>query len=492
MRTKHDAPPLGRKLIVLAAVQMVGSFAALLDTTIVGVALDPAARELGASEAAIAWVSTAYLLTMALVTPVVGWAMDRFGATRMWMFALTVFLVGSVLCGCAWSAGSLVVFRVVQGIGGGLVLPLNMAVLARAAGPERFGRIMSLVGIPGQLAPILGPVVGGVIAEGPGWRWIFFVNVPLCLAALVLSARVLPRGEERGTAPLDKVGLFLLPPGLVALVYGFSRTADSGGLINPVTLGCAAAGAVLLTGFVLHALRARDPLIDLRMFAHRVFTASSVMTFLHGVSVYGPLLLIPLFYARVRGYDADTVGWLLAPQGLGTLAGIAVAGSLADRYGPRPLVLGSTALTLVGTLPFTQLASGPSAGLLSVALVVRGFGVGLLGVAIATAAYRDVPEDRISRATSTISVVQRLGASGGTAVLAMVLALQLDRVPDPSSDAAAAAYGTAFWWALGFTLVSLLPAFILPRMRPRGAEDDGAGSPRAPADDRTGEDSPAR
>ncbi|WP_063835809.1 MDR family MFS transporter [Streptomyces mutabilis] len=479
MATKSEAPPLGRPLLVLAGVQMVGSFAALLDATIVTVALDATSREFDASESAVAWVSTAYLLTMALVTPVVGWAIDRFGARRMWMSALAAFLAGSVLCGLAWSLESLVVFRVVQGVGGGLVLPLNMAILAQAAGPKRFGRIMSLVGIPGQLAPILGPVLGGVIVGTAGWRWIFFINIPLCLLALVLSWRVLPAGNPSGEVPLDRIGLALLPPALVLLVYGFSRIGEAAEASRALPVLFLGVGAALLVAFVVHALRADAPLIDLRLFAHRTFTASSVMTFLHGIAVYGPLLLLPLFYARVRGYEADDIGWLLAPQGIGSLIGISVAGVLADRYGARPLVIGSTVLTFAGTLPFTQLSADPPAALLSAALVVRGFGVGLLGVAIATAAYRDVPEGRISRATGTISVVQRIGASSGTAVIALVLGLQLaDTSAAPAAEAGA--YGHTFWWAAGLTLVSLVPAALLPRMRPAADRQDAGGADASP------------
>ncbi|MDN3262851.1 DHA2 family efflux MFS transporter permease subunit [Streptomyces sp. CSDS2] len=477
-----SAPPLDRGLLVLAGVQMVGSFAALLDATIVTVALDSIAREFRVAESAVAWVSTSYLLTMALVTPLVGWAVDRFGVRRMWFFALGTFLLGSVLCGIAPSAGSLVAFRVVQGLGGGLVLPLNLIILGRAAGPERFGRVMSLVGVPGQLAPILGPVAGGLIVAQSGWRWVFLVNIPLCLLALALSLRTLPRAAERGDAPLDRRGLLLLPPGLVLLVYGFSRIDERAtGTGVAVTAGCLAAGAALVGGFVVHARRADAPLIDLRLFSVRTFRASAVMTFLHGIAVYGPLLLLPLYFARVLGMDADTVGRYLAPQGIGSLVGIAVAGSLADRFGARPLVLASTGLTLLGTLPFTQLASGPDPLLLGGSLVVRGFGVGLLGVAIATASYRDVPRDRIARATGTISVVQRVGASFGTAAMALLLALQLSGDAGPAARASGAAYGNTFWWAVALTVVALVPAAMLPRKAPAGPAGDGADA--APAKD---------
>lgn len=456
---------------------MVGAFAALLDATIVSVALDAIAVEFRVTEGTVVWVSTAYLLTMALVTPAVGWAIDRFGSKQMWNFSLAVFLAGSLLCGLAWSFESLVAFRVLQGVGGGMILPINMAVLARAAGPERVGRVMSLVGVPGQLAPILGPVVGGSLVGTAGWRWIFLVNIPICLFALILSWRVLPadRGAA-GAAPLDLVGLVLLSPGLVLLVYGFSRTVEGHGTAGSlgVTLTCLLLGAALLVAFVLHALRAEHPLIDLRLFTYKVFTASAVMTFLLGIAVYGPLLLLPLFYARVSGYGAEAIGWLLAPQGLGTLLGIMAAGLVADRWGPRSLVIGSTWLTLLGTLVFTQLATDPADVWQILSLTVRGIGVGLLGVAIATAAYREVPSASVPRATSAIAVTQRIGASFGTAVMALILAAQLAGMPDGAPEAdVAVAYGNTFWWAVALTLVSFIPAFLLPR---GSIDQDGASS----------------
>ncbi len=495
-RPADDRPRLDRALILLAAVQMVGAFAVLLDATIVSVALDPIAVEYGVPEGSVVWVSTSYLLTMALVTPAVGWAIDRFGGRRMWTFSLAVFLLGSALCGLAWSLESLVVFRVVQGIGGGMILPINMAVLAQAAGPARIGRVMSMVGVPGQLAPILGPVLGGLLAGSLGWRWIFLINIPICLVALALSWRVLPpeSGEPR-SAPLDLTGLLLLSPGLVLLVYGLSSTTEEGTGSLAAVVACLVAGAALLVGFVLHALRAEHPLIDLRLFTYRVFTASAVMTFLQGIAVYGPLLLLPLFYARVSGHGVQAIGWLLAPQGLGTLLGILTAGLLADRWGPRSLVLGSTGLTLVGTLVFTQLASEPAEFLQILSLVVRGFGVGLLGVAIATAAYRDVPPASVPRATSAVAVTQRLGASCGTALMAVILSAQLAGVPDSATDdAVAAAYGNTFWWAVALTLVTLVPAFLLPRGRfaPHAAEAGAAADRENRAAGQDGDEAPGR
>ncbi|MFB9594015.1 MULTISPECIES: DHA2 family efflux MFS transporter permease subunit [Streptomyces] len=465
----QTSPPerLDRKLLILAGTLLIGAIASLLDSTIVSVALNDIAADLHASETALSWVSTSYLLTLALVTPLVGWAVDRFGNRRMWMFALTVFLGGSVLCGLAWSVESLIAFRVVKGIGGGMVLPMVQTILAQAAGPKRFGKVMSLVGIPGQLAPILGPVAGGLIIDVAGWRWIFFVNIPLILVALVLAYRVLPASAGGGDAKVDRTGVMLLPPGMVALVYGFSRVRDVTQLTDPLTLGVLLAGVALIAAFCVHSGRSRDPLVDVRLFRSRAFSSSSTLVFLSGVAVYGPLFVLPLFYARHLGYESSTIGWMLAPQGLGMLVGLSVAGWLTDRFQPRVLIMAAAALSVVGTLGFTQLAAEPDDLLLGLSLGVRGLGLGVVGTAILITAYLDIPSDRIPRGTVMIAVVQRVGASFGTAMVALLLSVNLASTPDaggPQGDPSA--YANTFWWVLGMGAAMVVPALFTPK-RPR-------------------------
>ncbi|MFF5707136.1 DHA2 family efflux MFS transporter permease subunit [Streptomyces sp. NPDC012794] len=466
-------PPerLDRRLLILAGTLLIGAIASLLDSTIVSVALNEISADLEASETALSWVSTSYLLTLALVTPLVGWAVDRFGSRRMWMFALVVFLGGSVLCGVAWSVESLIAFRVVKGVGGGMVLPMVQTILAQAAGPKRFGKVMSLVGIPGQLAPILGPVAGGLIIDVASWRWIFFVNVPLILVALVLAHRVLPPSTGGGDAKVDRVGVMLLPPGMVALVYGFSRVRDVAQLTDPLTVGVLLAGAALIAAFCVHSVRSRSPLVDVGLFRSRAFSSSSLLVFLSGVAVYGPLFVLPLFYARSLGHDSSTIGWLLAPQGLGMLVGLSVAGWLTDRYQPRVLILFATALSVAGTVGFTQLASDPDDLLLGVSLGVRGLGLGVVGVAILITAYLDIPSDRIPRGTVMIAVVQRVGASFGTAMVALLLSVNLGASDAGGPQADPSAYANTFWWVLGMAAAMVVPALFMPR-RPDGEAAD--------------------
>ena len=233
-----DQEPLGREVWVVAAVVVVGVIMSILDTTIVNVALETLSRELDAPLSTIQWVATGYLLALAIVIPLTGWMTERFGSKKIWMVSVALFGVGSALCGLAWSAESLIFFRVLQGIGGGMIMPTGMALLAQTAGVGRVGRVMSVIGVPMLLGPILGPVIGGLIVDSVSWRWIFYVNVPIAILALVLAARLLKADAGRADAGrLDWLGLALLSPGLAAIVFGLSRERVARRLQRPARVG---------------------------------------------------------------------------------------------------------------------------------------------------------------------------------------------------------------------------------------------------------------
>jgi EmrB/QacA subfamily drug resistance transporter len=485
MSTNSDPTPassadrLDPALLKLAGILLVGAVAVSLDMTITSVALDTLGRTFHAPLSSIQWVSTAYLLAVAMVMPLTGWAMDRFGGKRMWMLSLALFFGGSVLCGLAWSAGSLIAFRAVQGIGGGMMLPLLQAILAQAAGPRRLGRLMSAVAVPALLAPILGPVIGGVILDGLSWRWIFLVNVPVCTIALMLAWRGMPDLRGRGEQRLDVLGLALLSPALAAIVYGLSEAGSRGGFANGSVIVPLAIGAALLAAFAVHALRTRvEPIIDLRLFRARSFTASAGLMFLFGLSIFGAMLLLPLYYQQARGQSALDAGLALAPQGFGMMAALVIAGRLTDKIGPRPIVFVGMILATLGTIPYALVDPGTSTLTLDASLIIRGAGLGAVTVPAMTAAYYDLRPEMIPRATSALRIFQQIGASFGTAVLALILQHQTSNHAAAGPAGLTTAFGNTFWWAVSFTALAFIPALLLPRanatapaaLRPAAAE----------------------
>ncbi|GGP91890.1 EmrB/QacA subfamily drug resistance transporter [Actinomadura coerulea] len=490
---------LDRPTIVLGLVIVSGTVMAILDTTIVNVALETLGRDFHTGLSTIQWVITGYMLAMGTVIPLTGWAVDRFGGRRVWMTSIVLFVLGSVLSGAAWNIGSLIVFRVVQGLGGGMLMPTGMAILTMAAGPRRMGRMMSIVGVPMLLGPVLGPVLGGWLVQDVDWRWIFFVNLPVGALAFALAWWKVPHDHGEHAAPgVDLRGLLLLPPGFVLLIYGLSTASSGGGFGRPSTIAWLAGGAVLVALFALHSLRRRErALIDVRLFADRTFATAAVAVFFVGIALMGSMLLIPLYFQIARGEGAFAAGLLLAPQGLGAATAMPLAGVVTDKLGAGRIVPVGIVVLVLGTVPFATVGADTPYWLLGGALYVRGLGLGCTMMPTMSAALTTLSRAVVPRASSTLNIIIQLGGSVGTALLAVVLSRQIsDRVPRPGGGGGAAggpgqiperireqvapqladAFAHTFRVALILTAVLIVPALLLPR---RGARDHGT-APDAP------------
>jgi EmrB/QacA subfamily drug resistance transporter len=447
----------------VATVVIVGAVMSILDTTIVNVALDTLSRDLRAPLSTIQWVSTGYLLSLASVIPLTGWAAERFGPKRVWMGAVGAFAATSALCGAAWSAEALIAFRVLQGFAGGMIMPIGMITLAQAAGPERMGRVMSVVGVPMLLAPVFGPVIGGLILQDFSWRWIFFVNLPVGLLGLALAARLMPAGRAEGrtggTAHLDRRGLALLSPGLALVVYGLSEIASRASLDFVHATLPLTAGALLVVAFAVHAWRIEYPLVEVRLLRVVGFGAAGATIFLVGAALFGGMLLLPLYYQVARHLSPLEAGLLLAPQGVGAAVAMHFSGRMTDRIGGGPVVLAGLGVLTLGTVPFTQVGASTAYWLLVLALVVRGVGLGFTMMPAMASAYALLQRHQVPRATPMLNVLQRVGGSIGVAVLAVVLERQLRGAH--SSAGAAAAFAHTYWWSLALVLVALVPATVL-------------------------------
>jgi EmrB/QacA subfamily drug resistance transporter len=457
-------------VLKIAIVLIVGAMAVIFDTTIVSVALHTLATELHTSVDTIQWVSTAYLLALGVTIPLVGWAQQRFGGKRLWLAALAIFLVGSVLCSLAWDAPSLIAFRAVQGIGGGLMLPLLSTLVMQAAGGKSLGSLMSVVSLPTALGPILGPVLGGLILSAFDWRWLFWVNVPFCVVGFILALRMLP-ADKPGTRPkLDVVGLVLLSPAMVGILYGLSNVNRDGGFGRFDVLFPALAGVALLIAFVVYAVRRGDrALVDVRLFSHRPVASASALLFLTGASLYGAMLLLPLYFQEVRGADALGAGLLLAPQGIGTLLSRSMAGRLTDRFGARWVSFAGFAIVGLATVPFAFATATTNEWLLMGALVVRGFGLGAVMIPLMTVAFVGLERQDVPHASILTRIAQQVGGSFGVALLAVIL--QGAAVGVHGLDGIADAFDQAFWWAIGFTVLAVVLSLLLPG-RPKAVEEE--------------------
>ncbi len=468
----------------IAGVVILGMVMSILDTTIVNVALDTLGRDLHSKVSEIQWVITGYLLSLAAVIPVTGWAARRYGAKRVYMTSLVLFTAGSALCATATTTPELVLFRVLQGAGGGMIMPLAMLIMAQVAGPRRIGRVMPIVSMPAMLAPILGPVVGGLILENLHWSWIFLVNVPIGVIAFIAGWRVIPHTESGPAGKLDLLGLVLLPAGSAATVYGLSELGSGASLGSGKVLGPILVGLVLSVIFCLHALRVERPLLDVRLYSNRVFAAASSTTFWLGAALFGAMILVPLYYQEVRGENVLVTGLLVGPQGLGMLIVMPFTGRLTERLGGGRLALAGVIVLCLSTVPLCFIGTATSILGISVVLLVRGVGIGLAFVPAMSVAFASMRPEQLSDASPQLNVVQRLGGAIGTAVLAVVLQRSSGVIHTPAK--LAGAFGTAYTWSLALSALALIPCVLLMRAEsPRGRAAEAAAE-RAAAAGETG------
>jgi len=485
---------LDRRLLAIASVVVLGAIMSILDTTVVNVAINTLARDFDTDLATIQWIVTGYTLALASVIPITGWAADRFGTKRLYILAILLFVAGSALCGAAWSAESLIFFRVLQGLGGGMLMPAGMTILTRAAGPGRVGRVMAIIGVPMMLGPILGPILGGWLVDDFSWRWIFFINLPIGIVAFALSLRILDKDEPQAAERLDVLGLALLSPGLALAIYGLAESASHGGFRAVGVLAPMLIGFALIIGFVFHALRTPHALIDMRLFKNRTFAVASGTLMLMIISVFGAMLLLPLYLQAVRGESAFDSGLLLAPQGIGAMIAMPIAGQLADKTGIGKLVIPGLfviGLTFVG---LTQLTGDTSYWTLSAILFFQGIGMGFTMMPLMTGALQTLRRIQVARASTTLNIIQQVGASIGTAVMSVILTVALrDLFPQGTGgtdtglggtganlplevrDLLTTAFTHTFWWATALIVPALIAAFLLPRRKPKPAEDEEEG-----------------
>ncbi|WP_415974310.1 DHA2 family efflux MFS transporter permease subunit [Rhodococcus sp. 077-4] len=456
-------------LLKIAGVVVLGAIMSILDVTVVSVALRTFTDVFDTTLANAAWTMTGYTLALATVIPLTGWAADRFGTKRLYITALVLFVLGSVLCSFAWDITSLVVFRVLQGLGGGMLMPLGMTIMTRAAGPERIGRVMAVLGVPMLIGPIAGPILGGWLIDAASWHWIFLINLPIGILALIAAVVIFPKDNPTPSESFDFRGMLMLSPGLALFLYGASSVVETETVLAVKVLVPVIVGLVLIVAFVFHALSVEHPLIDLRLFRNRSLTVAVITTTFFMVAFMGAGLLFPSYFL-LRGESTLTAGLLLAPQGIGAMIAMPIAGVIADKTGPGRIVLVGMVLITAGMAVFTQVGTSTSYTLLIGALFVMGLGLGSTMMPIMTAALQTLTDETVARGSTLMNIVQQAAGSIGTALMSVVLTAQQKPALTAGNqleafDISARAFGTTFMVALVLIVVTFVPAFFLPRTK---------------------------
>ncbi|HEY0227346.1 MAG TPA: DHA2 family efflux MFS transporter permease subunit, partial [Mycobacterium sp.] len=417
-------------LLRISAVCILATVMAILDVTVVSVAQRTFIAEFSSTQAVVGWTMTGYTLALATVIPLTGWAADRFGTKRLFIGTLVAFILGSLLCAFASSILQLIIFRMVQGVGGGMLLPLGFVIMTREAGPLRLGRLMSIMSIPMLLAPIAGPILGGWLIDTASWKWIFLINLPIGVITIALAAIVFPKDHSAPSETLDLVGVLLLSPGLATFLFAVSSIPHCGTVADRRVLIPAAIGLALIAGFVVHALhRADHPLIDLRLFQNRVITYANVTMLIFAGSFFGAGLLVPSYLQQVLHLTPMQAGVHLIPQGLGAMLTMRLTGPLVDKRGPGKILLVGIALIIagLGSFAFGVSRQAPYEPTLLVGMAIMGLGMGCTMMPLSVAAVQALTEHQIARGTTLMSVSHQVGGSLGTAIMSMILTNQFDR-----------------------------------------------------------------
>jgi EmrB/QacA subfamily drug resistance transporter len=416
-----------------AIVCALGLFMAVLDNTIVSVALPQMQTAFQTNLDTITWVISGYFLAQAAVIPIVGYLSDRVGTKLVFLVALSLFTVGSGLCAIAPTDTWLIVFRILQGIGGGALFPLGFAIVFRVFPPTERGPASAIVSVPVLLAPAFGPTIGGFLTTTFDWRAIFTINLPVGVVAFILGAIVLRgRAAELATGDVaapekkrfDIAGLFLVMIGVSALVYGITEAGNKG-WSDTTVLGFMIGGGVVLLIFLIIELRVSDPVMDMRLFTNYTFTISNVLMWALAAFLFGSLFLLPYFFENLQGLTPLSAGEILIAQGLAAAVATAAGGALYNRVGPRILASVGLVLITVGTYGFTQLDVNTTGADLQPWLIIRGLGLGLTNLPLQTLAVSVVSNRAMARASSLVNVTRQIFAAVGVAVLTTYLTQQV-------------------------------------------------------------------
>ncbi len=441
---------------VVAIVYVSALFLDILDTTIVNVAIPALGRELHTENAE--WVVLGYTLSLAVWIPTSGWLGDRFGTKRIFLFALMAFTTGSVLCGAAQTIGQLIAFRVIQGVGGGMLTPVGLAMLFRAFPPAERARAATLIMIPTLAAPALGPVLGGLIVTNTSWRWIFLVNAPIGVIALWFGWRHLQEHRHPASGRFDIAGFLLSGSALALIVYALSEGPQSG-WTSPVVVTTGTIGLLAAVVMTVVELRIPSPMLELRLLGNRMFRQCNLVGLFSIASFLGVTFVMPLYLQLLRGMTPLASGLTTFPQAFGVMISSQLAGRTYARIGPRRLMTGGFLAAALAIALYVGLGLHTNLWLIRGLMFGRGLCMGFAFVPMQAAAYATINPSQNGRASSIFSTQRQVGISLGVAIMASILAAHMSLSRTPLANEVNRAL-TGIHWAFGIAVLLALGAAV--------------------------------
>jgi DHA2 family multidrug resistance protein len=418
---RHDAP-----VALITITVMLGLIMAIIDSTIVNVAINTIGGNLGASVDEVSWVATGYILANVIVMPLNGWLTAFLGRKRFYAASLAVFTIASFLCGTATSITQLVIYRVIQGIGGGALQPTAQAIMFESYPAEKRGNAMAIFGLGAMVGPAIGPTLGGYIVDNASWPLIFYINIPIGIVAFLMTMMFIPNPKyiERSKAGLDWIGLTLMTVGLSSLQYVLERGEHDDWYDSATITILTIVAVVTLVLFVWRMLRERHPLVALKVFKHSSFTIGNVLGIISGFGLFGTALILPLFFQTILGFTAFDTGLMLLPGALSTAVSMMIVGRILNRIDGRASIAFGFLIFGLSTWMLGGLTT--DAGFWDVfwPRLIQGFGLGFLFVPLSTITLGDIPIPEMAGATGVYTLVRQLGGSLGIAILTTLLVHQ--------------------------------------------------------------------
>ncbi|MDQ8733277.1 MDR family MFS transporter [Paenibacillus sp. LHD-38] len=472
--TSQKAAPTGdpmsiRNILPPLLAIIVGMFMVILDGTAMNVAMPGLMADFKSSMSLVQWTITGYALAQAAVIPLAGWMSDRFGAKQIFLFSIIMFTIGSGLCALATTAEQLIVFRIIQGLGGGMVAPIAMAFTFRLSPPGKQGAVMGMIGIPMLLAPALGPVVAGWLVDYVSWHWIFIINLPIGVIAVIVGIRTLPKVERKRVPSLDFLGMIFAPLAFAMLAYGVSSAGGEGGAgsgwTSPEALIGMIVGGIALIIFIIVELSRKEPLLELRVFKSSNFTRGIILQWIVQIALFGTLFLIPIFLQIAKGYSAFDTGLILLPQALAAGIFMPIGGKLFDRFGARPIVITGLAIVTVAGFILSQISAETTLLTLMIPIAMLGAGMGLSMMPLNTHIMQSAPKELVSRVTSLTAAAQQVMTSFAIAGLSTILASRIEHygTTNPGPNVVYSSYGDTFFILASISIIGAIVALLLRR-----------------------------